>query len=103
MIILDWHDDKSLCIVLCSKGYPDKFIKNVENENLNKIILEKNEYIFHAGTSNEKNKVFSNGGRVLNIVIRSNNFTNSRERAIKIIKNINWSKDFIERYWIQSN
>ena len=22
MIKLDWHDDKSLCIVLCSKGYP---------------------------------------------------------------------------------
>ena len=97
MIKLDWHDDKSLCIVLCSKGYPDKFINNVEIENLNKIILEKNEYIFHAGTSNEKNKVFSNGGRVLNIVIRSNNFTNSRERAIKIIKNINWSNGFYRK------
>ena len=97
MIKLDWHDDKSLCIVLCSKGYPDKFINNVEIENLNKIILEKNEYIFHAGTSNEKNKVFSNGGRVLNIVIRSNNFTNSRERAIKIINNINWSNGFYRK------
>ena len=22
---LEWYDKKSLCIVLCSKGYPDKF------------------------------------------------------------------------------
>ena len=22
---LDWSNDKSLCVVLCSKGYPDKF------------------------------------------------------------------------------
>ena len=97
MIKLDWHDDKSLCIVLCSKGYPDKFINNIEIENLNNIVLQKNEYIFHAGTRNEKDKVFSNGGRVLNIVIRSNNFKNSREKAIKIINNINWSNGFYRK------
>ena len=97
MIKLDWHDDKSLCIVLCSKGYPDKFINNIEIENLNNIILRKNEYIFHAGTRNEKDKVFSNGGRVLNIVIRSNNFKNGREKAIKIINNINWSNGFYRK------
>ena len=97
MIKLDWHEDKSLCIVLCSKGYPDKFINNIEIENLNNIILQKNEYIFHAGTRNEKDKVFSNGGRVLNIVIRSNNFKNGREKAIKIINNINWSNGFYRK------
>ena len=96
-IKIDWYDDKSLCIVLCSKGYPDKFINNLEIENLNKIILEKNEYIFHAGTRNKKDKVFSNGGRVLNIVIRSNNFKNSREKAIKIINNINWGNGFYRK------
>ena len=97
MIKLDWYDDKSLCIVLCSKGYPDKFLNNIEIKNLNKIILQEREYIFHAGTRNEKDKVFSNGGRVLNIVIRSNNFKNSREKAIKIINNINWSNGFYRK------
>ena len=96
-IKLDWFDDKSLCIVLCSKGYPDKYLNNIEIENLDKIILKKNEYIFHAGTRNEKNKVYSNGGRVLNIVIRSNNFEDSREKAIKIINNINWINGFYRK------
>ena len=24
---IEWHNKKSLCIVLCSKGYPDKYRK----------------------------------------------------------------------------
>ena len=49
-IEIDWSEEKSLCIVLCSKGYPEKFEKNKMINNLDKINLEKNEYIFHAGT-----------------------------------------------------
>ena len=33
---IDWKNKKSLCIVLCSKGYPDKYEKNIEIENLKK-------------------------------------------------------------------
>ena len=75
--------EKSVCVVLCSKGYPDKFKNNVEIKNLDKIILDKNEFIFHAGTKKD-NKIFSNGGRVLNFVILSKEFKECREKAIKI-------------------
>ena len=37
---IEWHDDKSMCIVLCSKGYPDDFENNIEIQNLNKLILK---------------------------------------------------------------
>ncbi len=70
-INLDWHNDKSLCVVLCSKGYPDKYQNNIEIENLDNIVLNKNEFIFHAGTKKYSNKTYSNGGRVLNFVVRS--------------------------------
>ena len=49
-IKIEWSNKKSLCVVLCSKGYPDKFKKNIEIKNLNKINLNKNEFLFHAGT-----------------------------------------------------
>ena len=54
--------------MLCSNGYPDKYNKNVKIENLNKIKLNKNSLIFHAGTKLIDNDVFATGGRVLNIV-----------------------------------
>ena len=96
-INLEWHNDKSLCIVLCSKGYPESYENNIEIQNLNKVKLKKNEFIFHAGTKKEKDKILSNGGRVLNFVIRSNNFKNNRETAINLINEINWENGFFRR------
>ena len=37
-------------IVMCSKGYPDSYKENIEITNLNKNQLNKNEFLFHAGT-----------------------------------------------------
>ena len=48
---------KSLCIVLCSKGYPDDYENNIEIKDLKNINLRNNEFIFHAGTK-IKNKKF---------------------------------------------
>ena len=56
-----------------------------------------NEYIFHAGTKNENGKVLSNGGRVLNFVIRSDNFEICRNKAINLIKQINWDNGFFRK------
>ena len=55
--------------MLCSNGYPDKFKKNVEINNLDKISNDKNMFIYHAGTQLINNKVYSVGGRVLNFVV----------------------------------
>ena len=96
-ISFEWKEEKSICIVLCSKGYPDKFINNVEIKNLDKVTLDKNEFIFHAGTNNEDLKIFSNGGRVLNFVILSKEFKDSREKALSLINQINWTNGFFRK------
>ena len=96
-INIEWHDEKSLCIVLCSKGYPDKYKNNIPINNLNKIDLENNEFIYHAGTKTMKNKVYSNGGRVLNFVVLSNNFKNSKDKAIQLIKKLDWNNGYYRR------
>ena len=64
---------------------------------LHKIHLANNEYIFHAGTKKLNNKILSNGGRVLNIVIRSKNFKKNREKAISLINKINWDNGFFRK------
>ena len=89
-IEIKWNNYKSLCIVLCSKGYPEKYNKNIEIKNLDKIILSNNDYVYHAATINKKNKILSNGGRVLNFVSLSENFINSRKKIISVLNNLNW-------------
>ena len=92
-----WKEEKSLCIVLCSRGYPDKFTNNIKIDNLNNLILNNNDFIFHAGTIGKGNEIFSNGGRVLNFVSLSNSFKSSRERAIKLIEQLNWENGFFRK------
>ena len=87
---IEWHDEKSLCIVLCARGYPEKYENNLPLNNLNKINLKNNEFVYHAGTKKINNEVYSNGGRVLNFVVLSHNFKNSRNQAIELIKKLDW-------------
>ena len=94
---IEWREEKSLCIVLCSKGYPENFINNVKIDNLNNLELSSNDFIFHAGTKEEKNEILSNGGRVLNFVSLSSSFKVSRERAIKLINQLNWKNGFFRK------
>ena len=96
-INIEWHDKKSLCVVLCSKGYPDEYRKNIEINNLNKILKNNSNYLFHAGTKKENNKVYSIGGRVLNFVSISNDFKDARENILKNLRNLNWSSGFFRR------
>lgn len=96
-INIEWNDEKSLCIVLCSKGYPDDYKNDLEIKNLNNVNLKNKESIFHAGTKIKDKKILSNGGRVLNIVVQSNEFKDSRDKAIKLIEKINWKKGFYRK------
>ncbi|MDC3036689.1 phosphoribosylamine--glycine ligase [Candidatus Pelagibacter sp.] len=91
---IDWCENKSLSIVLCSKGYPETYENNKKIENLNKIILEENQFIFHAGTKITNNEIFSNGGRVLNFVVKSDSFEKSRSQALELIKKLDWRDGF---------
>ena len=96
-INLKWEDHKSLCIVLCSEGYPDNYTNNLEIKNLKDFKSKNNEYIFHAGTKKKQENIYSNGGRVLNFVVLSDEFKDCRNKAIKMIKKLNWKNGFFRR------
>ena len=94
---IKWHNKKSLCIVLCSKGYPDKINKNVLIENLNKITFDENEYCYHASTTRTNEKIYATGGRVLNFVCLSENFLDARQKVINSINSLNWVNGFYRK------
>ena len=94
---IQWYEESTICIVLCSKGYPEKYNNNIEIKDLSKINTFDNEFIFHAGTKKKNNKIFSNGGRVLNFVTRSRDLKKSRDRLIKLIEDLNWDNGFYRK------
>ena len=94
---IKWKVEKSMTIVLCAKGYPSNYKKNLIIKNINKIKLTKNDYIYHAGTYNKYNVLFSNGGRVLNLTTIGNNFKKIRKRIVSNLKKLNWKKGFYRK------
>ncbi len=96
-INIEWFDIKSLCVVLCSKGYPDTFHKNIEINNLNKIKLSENNFIFHAGTIIKNEKIYAIGGRVLNFVSLSKDFNLAKKNILNNINNLNWHGGFYRK------
>ena len=96
-INIKWSEKKSLCIVMCSKGYPDSYKENIEITNLNKIQLKKNEFLFHAGTKKNNKKIYASGGRVLNFVSLGNDFSDAKKSVLKNLKYLNWSGGFYRK------
>ena len=94
---IEWHNKKSLCIVLCSKGYPDKFKKNVLIKNMDKVKFDKNEYCYQAGTIINKEQIYAVGGRVLSFVSLSDNFSDARKKIISSINSLNWNDGFYRK------
>ena len=93
-INITWKKEKCMTIVICSKGYPGNYKKNILIKNLHKIKLNKNSKIYHAGTVFKKNQYFSNGGRVLNINYLGKNYKTIRKKIIQIIKKISFKNSF---------
>ena len=94
---INWSKKNSITIVLCAKGYPSKYIQNSEIKNLPIITIDENNQIFHAGTYIKKNKIYSNGGRVLNITSLSKNLIDARNKSINNINKLNWSDGFFRK------
>ena len=93
-IKLEWSNKKSLCVVVCSKGYPETYQKNIEIKNLNKVGINSDQFLFHAGTKKVNNKIFAIGGRVLNFVCLSENFSLGRKKISQNIDKLHWSGGF---------
>ena len=94
---IEWTKKNCITIVLCAKGYPFNYIKDSEIKNLSSVLSDKNNQIFHAGTYEKNNKIYSNGGRVLNITSSSKSLVRARDKSLTNIDKINWSDGFFRK------
>ena len=94
---IKWSNKKSLSIVLCSKGYPNEYKKNIIIKNIENILIDQNNLCFHAGTILDNNKILAVGGRVLNFVSIAESFLKARKDIIDNIKTLNWENGFYRK------
>jgi len=92
-IVTDYElsDDSTICVVISSPGYPEKPITGSE------IVIENNYNILHAGTKKKNNKLYSKGGRVLNILGKGSTLSLARDEAYKLINGITWKDMYYRR------
>lgn len=90
-ISLEWTDEKAVCVVLASGGYPENYKKGYEIKGLESVDM-----VFHAGTRAIKDKVVTNGGRVLGVTSLGESIEAARDRSYKKIKKIEF-KDMYYR------
>ena len=96
-IKINWSENPSITVVAASQGYPGKFKKDIEINNLPKDTENLNEQLFHAGTYEKNGKIFSNGGRVLNSTVSLKDLKSSRDRALELLDELDWENKYYRR------
>jgi phosphoribosylamine--glycine ligase len=90
-LFFEWKEGSSACVVLASKGYPQKAQTGDEIKGLENIVKQDEINIFHAGTSkNETGNFITSGGRVLGVTATARNLNGAIHRAYKAVNEINW-------------
>lgn len=90
-ISLEWTEEKAVCVVLASGGYPENYKKGYEIKGLESVDM-----VFHAGTKSIEDKILTNGGRVLGVTSLGESIQMARDRSYEKIKKIEF-KDMYYR------
>jgi phosphoribosylamine--glycine ligase len=79
-----WDPPASCCIVLASRGYPEKPETGKVIEGIDEANAIPNTVVFHAGTArDERGRIVTKGGRVLNVVSTGANVAEARRQAYR--------------------
>jgi len=89
-IDIEWRQEASLCIVVSSKGYPDKYQKGAVITGLEKIKAMKDTVVFHAGTSFRNKDIVASGGRVISITATGTDIRDAKIKAYTAVENIHF-------------
>jgi phosphoribosylamine--glycine ligase len=83
-----WSAEHSVCVVLASEGYPESSSSGDEIRGLDDLPCEVN--VYHAGTEERGGKLYTAGGRVLNVVGLGSTLIEARARAYAAVESIDF-------------
>lgn len=90
-IELKFKDQKAVCLVLCSGGYPRNIETGFEIKHLDKV---QNSEVLFAGARKAGSKILTSGGRVLSLVATGNTYEEARKKVYDDAKPIQYDYEY---------
>jgi phosphoribosylamine---glycine ligase len=78
---IEWSNEVTATVVLVASGYPGKVEHGKRIEGLDAAARLEGVRVYHAGTRLEDGKVYTSGGRVLNVTARGVTLSQALDRA----------------------
>jgi phosphoribosylamine--glycine ligase len=85
---VEWNDLYAVCVVMASAGYPEKYEGDKEIFGLSKARLMDDVLLFYAGTKKQRDRIFTNGGRVLGVTTTDKGMEKAIHKAYLAIDKI---------------
>jgi phosphoribosylamine--glycine ligase len=82
---IQWKPGVSLCVVIASKGYPEKPEKGKIIKGLDALKEQKDVMVFHGGTKKVGNDYYTSGGRVLGVTVMGSTYKDAIKKAYDAI------------------
>ena len=92
-----WSSAASVCVVLASKGYPERFEAGKPIVGLEEVSRLKDVLVFHAGTREQEGRVVTSGGRVMGITALGDSIRSARRKAYDAVSMIEFDGCYFRR------
>jgi phosphoribosylamine--glycine ligase len=84
---IEWDSRPAVCVVLCSGGYPGKYENGKPISGIEDAERLADVKVFHAGTKiDDRNRVVTDGGRVLGVTALGNDLASAKARAYEAVR-----------------
>ena len=83
---LEWDPRPSVCVVMCSGGYPGKYETGKAITGLEEAAKLPDVKVFHSGTKVSHDRIVSDGGRVLAVTALGDTLAKAKALAYKAVK-----------------
>jgi phosphoribosylamine--glycine ligase len=83
---VEWDPRPAVCVVLCSGGYPGKYETGKVITGLAEAAKLPDVKVFHSGTRQDRDRVLTDGGRVLAVTALGDDLAAAKARAYEAVK-----------------
>ena len=80
-----WKEGVAVCVVVASRGYPEKPEKGKLIRGLSSLEGQKDVMVFHAGTKRVGKSYYTSGGRVLGVTVLAGNYREAIAKAYEAV------------------